>query len=175
MSEKITEKYAVEDTYVYFIEAVGQGKVKIGFSSDVESRVRQLRTGSPYDLEIVGQVNGGADLEQLLHQKFSSYRDDKEWFFFTKEIKEFIAGGYQLEEKDTEVKPKTKRKNECEDCGHIWTPRGREISKACPKCKSEAVVLSSEDDEGFGLWDLLKWGGIILIGYILYNSFFGGS
>ena len=102
MSEKITEKYAVEGTYVYFIEAVERGMVKIGFSSDVESRLRKLQEQIPYDLEIVGQVSGGADLEQLLHQKFSSYRRDthdvwlkkKEWFFFKEEIKEFIAGGW---------------------------------------------------------------------------------
>jgi len=80
------------------------------------------------------------------------------------------------------VKPKAKRKNECEDCGHIWIPRGREISKACPKCNSEAVELSGEVDEGLELffrmenfWDLLKYGVIIGIVLILCEFFFGGS
>lgn len=173
MSENFTERYSVDGTYVYFIEAVGQGKVKIGFSSDVDARLSQLRTGSPYELRVVGRVDGGIDLEQILHDKFAKYRDDKEWFFFTKEIKAFIDGGYQLVEQDTEVKPKVKKKNECEDCGHIWTPRGRDISKACPSCKSEKVVFASEGG-GFDVRRLLKAAGIVALLYALYQMFGGG-
>src|SRR5262245_44385141 len=43
-------------SWVYFIEAVGLNKVKIGTSDNPEDRLRQLATGSPVPLKIAGQM-----------------------------------------------------------------------------------------------------------------------
>lgn len=44
--------------YVYFIEAVGLSRVKIGFYEDPESRLRQLLTRPPVTLKIFAKMPG---------------------------------------------------------------------------------------------------------------------
>ena len=64
--------------------------VKIGYTArDPETRINEFRTGNP-DVELVCVLSG--NIEKDLHKKFDRYRvsDSREWFFYTKEIKEFI-------------------------------------------------------------------------------------
>ena len=77
-------------SYVYFIEALGMDKVKIGFSNDPERRLSVLQTGSPSKLIMVAKIPGDIQLEKQLHNKFDHIRINKEWFHATKELKEFI-------------------------------------------------------------------------------------
>jgi hypothetical protein len=83
-------KSCTEDSYLYFIEAVGTDYIKIGRSGNPEKRKQQLATGSPNELALLGAISGGAELERELHQKFDNLRERGEWFRSSGELREFI-------------------------------------------------------------------------------------
>ncbi|ESQ10959.1 MAG: GIY-YIG nuclease family protein [Thiohalocapsa sp. PB-PSB1] len=76
--------------YVYFIEAIGLDRVKIGYSDNPEKRLKQLSTGSPVSLSIYARVPGNQVMEKEIYQRFLHLRVENEWFHFTNEIKEYI-------------------------------------------------------------------------------------
>lgn len=76
--------------YVYFIEAVGLSRLKIGYSDDPEKRLRQLTTGSPVSLRIHARMPGNQTMEKEIQSRFSHLKVDNEWFHFTDEIREYI-------------------------------------------------------------------------------------
>ncbi len=65
---------------IYFIEAVGIDRVKIGFSQDVPKRLRKLQASSPVPLRVIKQVQGSIESEQVLIRVFEKYRVHGEWF-----------------------------------------------------------------------------------------------
>lgn len=71
--------------YVYLIRCNDnhfQTKYKIGIAQDVQTRLAQLQTGSPYVLEVMecyGYENAEV-VERALHQAFKSQRVQGEWF-----------------------------------------------------------------------------------------------
>lgn len=72
---------------VYFIaddeeEDHQQLRVKIGLSRNIQSRIRQLQTGSPYRLRLMGWIESDDDasLERHLHAKYASQNTHHEWF-----------------------------------------------------------------------------------------------
>ena len=70
--------------YVYMLEC--GGKYKIGFSKDVERRMKQLDT-RPFKLNLVTKsvfFNDAYDREQELHKYFEYKRLDGEWYNLTK-------------------------------------------------------------------------------------------
>jgi hypothetical protein len=54
--------------------------LKIGFSNNVTSRLKQLSTGSAAPIQLIAVVPGGRQLEQELHAEFSGLRTHGEWF-----------------------------------------------------------------------------------------------
>lgn len=66
---------------IYFIEAVGAGLVKIGFTErDAESRMRELQTASPHRLRLLTTMSGTASDEAELHAALAHLRVSGEWF-----------------------------------------------------------------------------------------------
>lgn len=66
---------------VYFIEAVGTGLVKIGFSRNVKRRMEYLRTTCPHELRpLLLLTDGSPALEAELHRQFAHCRVRGEWF-----------------------------------------------------------------------------------------------
>lgn len=84
------ERSAQGSGYVYFIEAVGLSRVKIGFSEDPESRLKQLSTGSPVTLKIFAKMPGNQPMEKEIHARFLHLKVENEWFHFTDEIKAYV-------------------------------------------------------------------------------------
>lgn len=84
---------SAREGFVYFIEAVGLGRVKIGLAADVKKRCSQLQVASPTTLALLGVV-GTDDVRRLevdLHRRFSALRDRGEWFRLTKSLRATIA------------------------------------------------------------------------------------
>jgi hypothetical protein len=77
--------------YVYFIEAVGAGRIKIGFTSDPLRRFSELVTGSPFPLERIKVIYGDRSTETWWHQKFEDARVHNEWFRATPHLRKAIA------------------------------------------------------------------------------------
>lgn len=79
---------------VYFIEAVGCGRIKIGFTKgDPEERLRSLQTGSPFPLRVVATMRGSAEEEAKLHHRFGDLRvaPNVEWFKPGPPLLDFIS------------------------------------------------------------------------------------
>ena len=77
--------------FVYFIEAVGVDRIKIGYSDNPEQRIKQLLTGSAVSLEMRATMPGSQTTEKELHQRFAHLRIENEWFNFTDEIRQYMA------------------------------------------------------------------------------------
>src|SRR5690606_14393267 len=76
----------------YFITSVENPdsdprKVKIGISRNIERRIGQLQTGSPYKLELMGRIEADNDrnFEKALHEKYSNVKKIGEWFCLSAE------------------------------------------------------------------------------------------
>lgn len=77
----------VHEPYVYFIR--NGSRIKIGWSTNVKSRVQQL---SLPPSALLLQIPGGSREEGFLHRKFASARVGRtEWFEATAELETFIA------------------------------------------------------------------------------------
>ncbi|WP_177420199.1 GIY-YIG nuclease family protein [endosymbiont of Lamellibrachia barhami] len=57
-------------------------RVKIGVSIQIDKRVSQLQTGSPYELKLMGWIECENDksLEDKLHTKYKKKHAHREWF-----------------------------------------------------------------------------------------------
>jgi hypothetical protein len=78
---------------IYFVEADGSGLIKIGYTDDnhdPRSRLKQLETGCPFPLKLLGCVRGDRRKEGTLHRQFASYRSHLEWFFPGKGLLTYI-------------------------------------------------------------------------------------
>lgn len=64
--------------YVYLVR-VGDD-FKIGYSTNVDKRIRQLETASPATVQLIAVAPGDRQLEQKLHQEFTDERIRHEWF-----------------------------------------------------------------------------------------------
>lgn len=72
---------------VYFIAENENGdydnlRIKIGLSTNIEKRFRQLKTGSPYELKLMGWIecDDDRDFEKQLHLKYAASKSHLEWF-----------------------------------------------------------------------------------------------
>lgn len=92
---------------IYFILAKGTNSVKIGIAEHVRSRMTNLQTASPFELEVLavmGSKDHGItglreiDIEQSLHRHFSPYHIRGEWFRLEGELAAFIDDFIKLKE-----------------------------------------------------------------------------
>lgn len=66
---------------IYFIEAVGAGRIKIGYTNDgLKARIADLSTASAFPLRVLATSPGSLKLERELHLAFRNYRARREWF-----------------------------------------------------------------------------------------------
>ena len=75
---------------VYFIEAVGADRVKIGVSQDVAKRFGQLAASFPGPLVLLGKVAGGRAREKSLHRRLANFRIGGEWFHLTPGVRQAL-------------------------------------------------------------------------------------
>ena len=66
------------------------GPIKIGVSSDPRVRLRQVQTGSPHEVWIMGVWPDCPYTEEEIHQMFADYRMRGEWFRPTQVLIDFI-------------------------------------------------------------------------------------
>ena len=78
---------------VYFVRQGESGPIKIGMTAlaVLDGRLKQLQTGSPYPLLLLGVIEGGYELEQRLHKQFATYRLEGEWFDAQEDLVRFVS------------------------------------------------------------------------------------
>jgi hypothetical protein len=68
---------------LYIIQSEFSGAIKIGVSKNVNKRLAQMQTGSPYKLKVILVLEGKSFLETDLHRRlrrFKTTTKNKEWF-----------------------------------------------------------------------------------------------
>jgi hypothetical protein len=70
---------------VYFIGAA-DGFVKIGFSTNLTTRVCDIQGANPMPLRVLAYLEGDRDLEKEYHKRFAEHRHFYEWFRLTPPI-----------------------------------------------------------------------------------------
>jgi len=82
--------------YVYFIQGLCGGAIKIGYSVDPAKRLKALQTGYPDTLTILFMVPGNESTERQVHKEFETSKLKGEWFrpdeYVIQKIKEWKRG-----------------------------------------------------------------------------------
>lgn len=75
------QESTTKQTYVYLFRS-SDGLYKIGYSTNLRSRLSSIRCASPYNVEMVCSIPSGKamKLESELHSKFETKRVRREWF-----------------------------------------------------------------------------------------------
>lgn len=81
------ENLAAKNPGVYVINAIGTNRYKIGYSKNLNARLKAFRTALPYKIDLVFYVitKHHASLEKHLHIDFKDNRVIGEWFEFENE------------------------------------------------------------------------------------------
>lgn len=74
--------------HVYFVK-IGRN-VKIGFSSQINTRLGTLQTANPERMELLLVIPGTPQTERFFHELFSEFRIRGEWFIYSRAINNFI-------------------------------------------------------------------------------------
>lgn len=75
------EQYGTnEDGYVYFVQGMAGGLIKIGHALNVTKRLAELQTGSPVWLLVLATIAGSPVDERAFHRRFQHLRHHGEWF-----------------------------------------------------------------------------------------------
>lgn len=75
---------------IYFVEAVGLKRIKIGYSENFQNRFRVLENSCPVPLKMLKLVRGSQDTEQALMHVFGKFRTHGEWFRAEVPLLQFI-------------------------------------------------------------------------------------
>ena len=75
---------------IYFMQSLN--KIKIGYTSNnVAERKRQLETGNPHGIVVIGTVQGSKMHETDLHNSLKEHKIQGEWFEDCTEVRNYIA------------------------------------------------------------------------------------
>jgi len=89
----------MDKRYVYILKT-SDDVYKIGVAKDVESRVRQLQTGSVEEITLVNKFLSEFPfkIESTLHRKYNRNRINGEWYYLTEEnLNSFINDCEKME------------------------------------------------------------------------------
>lgn len=77
---------------VYFLEAVGADRIKIGWTAgDPKNRIHSMATGCPFPLRLHATLVGTVDGEQWLHERCKAAHAHGEWFHATEDIRALVG------------------------------------------------------------------------------------
>lgn len=80
--------------FVYLIGASSTGRYKIGYTTNIKSRLRGLRVSCPVDLELVCHKEcfypEAVDLEKKLHDYLRAHNTHGEWFALTDDALKYV-------------------------------------------------------------------------------------
>lgn len=83
---------SLQGSFCYFFGNRKQGVVKIGVTKDMFRRLKEVQTGFPYNLKILGYIESRKPLktESKMHQYYRRFNLRGEWFRLTDRIEEFL-------------------------------------------------------------------------------------
>lgn len=78
------------ESSIYFVRVGLDGPIKIGSTTNMKKRLKNLQVSNPIPLNVMSVVPGTERDEQRLHQKFSHLFIQGEWFHPGDDLLEFI-------------------------------------------------------------------------------------
>ncbi len=75
---------------VYFMEAIGANRIKIGITDSLHNRLTLVKTYSPFPVVIIGCMYGYREMETEIHHRFRHLRKNGEWFEGAEELRNYI-------------------------------------------------------------------------------------
>lgn len=76
---------------IYFIQSGSSGPIKIGYSTDITTRLEGFQMGCPIPLRVLAYIpEMSLKDERKLHRQFATSRCHGEWFNPSKELRKFI-------------------------------------------------------------------------------------
>lgn len=79
-----------KENVIYLIQNTVTTNVKIGYTSNLKQRLRDIQISNDCELKVLSTINGNIELEQKLHKQFKKYHIRGEWFRFGDEIKKYF-------------------------------------------------------------------------------------
>jgi hypothetical protein len=76
---------------VYFIQALDGGPIKIGHTTRLSIRLKQIAKEFGKRFWVLGVIDGARDAEKALHERFAHLRIGGEWFKPASDLHECIA------------------------------------------------------------------------------------
>lgn len=67
-----------QQTWIYFIKCLD--KIKIGYTTNIARRMKELKTGNGEKLELIYKIQGDKYLERVYQHKYQDYHISGEWF-----------------------------------------------------------------------------------------------
>lgn len=66
--------------WVYFLQMSKTNLIKIGFATDIEGRIANLRTANPFALELIDEFRAARKAEKMLHRLLKPIHYSREWY-----------------------------------------------------------------------------------------------
>lgn len=79
---------------VYFIKLEETSFVRIGFTNDLEGRVRNLKSSNPHKIRVIGTCEGERQMESYYHSAFKNLHVHGDWFREGPELKKFLESRF---------------------------------------------------------------------------------
>lgn len=76
---------------VYFLQCAETGRIKIGATDDLTTRVAAINSASCAPARLIAVVSGGKEVEGYLHARFAEDRVNGEWFRQSPELIEIAS------------------------------------------------------------------------------------
>lgn len=131
---------------VYFIKA--EGRIKIGFSDDVPTRVKQVLSAYP-EGELLASMPGDRELEKFFHRKFAADRIFGEWFTPTDELLSLVE---MCQSANSPEKDKVR--------GSLLTRFEDRFSEDSADCLFAYITAAADQQSGFAA--AAEWSGIAI-------------
>jgi Meiotically up-regulated gene 113 len=132
-SVKSCEGSTKGNSVVYFMASGAE--IKIGFTSDLSSRMAQLRYDGHKDAELIAAIYGGRAIEKALHTKLARYRVKGEWFKDCAEVRSAIQNSLNnFERADHEFSNGRGENIFIPICRLLWPTRAAEHLAEESKC-----------------------------------------
>lgn len=135
--------------YVYFIRQGGW--VKIGYSKDPESRLRDLQVASPTKLKLLRAEPGSPESERSYHDRFAALRGSGEWFMLLGELRDMLKE--PLTESDAEPEPSPYVESirmDCDEGAYVLNLRDWSFSDVLPGAEGLAAEALARHVSGIG-------------------------
>lgn len=129
LSKLLPSRDRGERCFIYFVEAVGLDKIKIGTTSNSpRHRLQMLQNACPVQLKLLALVKGGVEIEDHIHAAFQNSRCHGEWFYATADLRNYISTLSASVHEDAEFDLTRDLRKAC----HPVSPQlAREVDRTC--------------------------------------------